>query len=77
MGSIINVGVGSNPIPFFCIKKVEHTQEIQYNKSARNKTAHPGPGRRQEKTLAYKQKARCRMLSAACFAWWRIPGSNR
>ena len=61
----------------FLHKKVEHTQEIQYNKGARNKTAHPGPGKRQKKALAYKQKARCRMFSAACFAWWRIPGSNR
>lgn len=28
-GSILNVRVGTNPIPFFCIKKVEHTKEIQ------------------------------------------------
>ena len=51
----------------FLHKKVEHTQEIQYNKSARNKTADPGLGKRQKKALAYKQKARCRMFSAACF----------
>ena len=61
----------------FLHKKVEHTQEIQYNKSARNKTADSGPVKRREKAFAYKQKARCRMLSAACFVWWRIPGSNR